>query len=84
LFQASGKKKRQKKVIEEGVVVMGTAVGSLVFYSMTKAQLLAHTEEAHSGHVTGIAWDPVNLSLYSCGADGYIVEWDPATTKVVR
>jgi WD40 repeat protein len=70
--------------MEEDVVVMGTAVGSLIFYSVAKSGLMGHTEEAHAGPVTGLTWDQTTLALYSCGTDGYIIEWDPESLKTVR
>lgn len=63
---------------------MGTAAGSLLFYSVTKSQVLAHTSEVHAGQVTGLTWCPVTLALYSCGEDGYAVEWDAENTTTVR
>jgi len=65
-------------------VVMGTAAGSLLFYSVTKSQVLAHTNEVHVGPVTGLSWSSTTLALYSCGEDGYVVEWDGESTTSVR
>ena len=63
---------------------MGTAVGSLLFYDVTQAELVAHSKEAHAGRVTGLAWSSTTLALYSCGEDGFILEWDPESTIVTR
>ncbi|CAL8090103.1 unnamed protein product [Orchesella dallaii] len=79
--QTSGKKKKRKRTVEGEVVVMGTATGALLFYGVTKAQLLSQHKDAHSGKVTGVSWSSSSLLLYSCGEDGHICEWDPETTK---
>jgi len=68
----------------EETIVMGTAVGSLLFYGVAKAQLLANTEITHTGKVTGLSWSSNSRRLYSCGEDGLIIEWDPETTSVLR
>jgi len=65
-------------------VVMGTAVGSLLFYSVTKSQVLAQTSDAHVGQVTGLTWSPTTLALYSCGEDGHVVEWDAESATSIR
>jgi len=65
-------------------IVMGTAVGSLLFYDVTQAELVAHSKEVHAGKVTGLAWSSTSLALYSCGEDGYILEWDAENTNVTR
>ncbi|ODM89696.1 WD repeat-containing protein 43 [Orchesella cincta] len=61
----------------------GPATGALLFYGVTKAQLLSQHKDAHSGKVTGVSWSSSSLLLYSCGEDGYISEWDPETTKSI-
>lgn len=63
---------------------MGTATGALVFYGVTKAQVLSQQKDAHSGRVTGLSWSATSLLLYSCGEDGYISEWDPEGNKSTR
>lgn len=65
-------------------MAMGTADGSLLFYSVAKSALLAHSKQGHSGPITGLAWSPVSLSLFSCGEDGFIVEWDAENARSVR
>jgi len=81
---SQGKQKtKRKKVIEGEVVVMGTGIGSLLFYDITKAQLISHSKDAHSGKVTGVSWSSSSLALYSCGEDGFIVEWDVESCKIV-
>ena len=63
---------------------MGTVVGSLLFYEVTKAELVSQYKEAHLGKVTGLSWSSTSLALYSCGEDGYVLEWDPENTKITR
>lgn len=79
-----GKKKKRRRTVEGDTVVLGTASGSLLFYGVTKAQLLSHQKDAHSGKVTGVSWSNKTLNLYSCGEDGYILEWEPEATKFIR
>ncbi len=88
LFLAShlqGKQKtKRKKVVEGEIVVMGTVVGSVLFYEVTKAALVSQHKEAHAGRVTGLSWSSTTLALFSCGEDGFILEWDPESTKITR
>ncbi|XP_021944574.1 WD repeat-containing protein 43 [Folsomia candida] len=78
---AQDKRKRKKRCFEGDLVAMGTADGSLLLYSVAKSQLLAHSKQAHSGPITGLTWNLNTLSLYSCGEDGFIVEWDAENAK---
>ncbi len=64
---------------------MGTADGRLLFYSVAKSCLLVDSKnEGHSGSVTGLAWSPISLFLYSCGEDGFIMEWDAENASRIR
>lgn len=79
-----GQKKKKKRTFEGDLVAIGTSAGSLFLYSFAKSQLVAHSAEVHAGAITGLTWNPVTLALYSCGEDGFIVEWDVENVKSVR
>jgi WD40 repeat protein len=65
-------------------LAIGTSAGTIFFYSFTKSELLAQTKEGHSGPISGLVWNPSTLSLYSCGEDGFIIEWDTENVKPLR
>lgn len=71
-----GKKKKRKKAIAGDVVVMGTTTGGILFYGVTKAQLLSQHKDAHASKVTDLTWSASSLLVYSVGSDGNVCEWD--------
>ncbi|CAG7825086.1 unnamed protein product [Allacma fusca] len=77
-----GKKKKRKRAVEGDVLVLGTAVGSLLFYDVAKSQLVKQSSKTSPGNVNALTWSPSTLLIYTCGADGIIREWDPETAKV--
>lgn len=73
-------------MIEGHVIAMGTVAGSLVLYDVCKAQVIAQSAKTAStaGNINALSWSPWNLSIYTCGADGIIREWDPESASLVR
>lgn len=80
-----GRKKKKKLVEVEGdIVVMGTSLGSIFVYDVARGELTVKSQEEHHGKVTGLSWSHLTLLLYSCGEDGFILEWDPVKCTVSR
>jgi len=64
------------------LIAIGTTAGSVLLYSVTKAELHTQMSGGHTDAVTGICWSSDSETLYSCSTDRHIVEWDVATASV--
>ncbi|XP_071793141.1 WD repeat-containing protein 43-like [Asterias amurensis] len=64
------------------LVAMGTQAGTILLYSIAKADIHRQMDGGHTDTVTDICWHPDGDTLYSCSEDQHIVEWDIDNSKV--
>lgn len=80
------KKKRRSSVSEpskqEDIVAIGTSSGSILLYSIIKADIQAQLDKGHSDSVNDLCWDEERGYLYSCGSDHHVIQWDVSTANV--
>ncbi|XP_078062152.1 WD repeat-containing protein 43 [Mustelus asterias] len=79
------KKRRSEDVKgdeELDLLAIGTAVGSILLYSIVKGELQSKLGGGHDSKVNCVRWHPENDCLYSCSDDKHIVEWSVPTGKV--
>lgn len=67
---------------ELDLLAIGTAVGSILLYSIVKGELQRKLSDGHNGKVNCVRWHQENDCLYSCSDDKHIVEWSVPTGKV--
>ncbi|XP_078503639.1 WD repeat-containing protein 43 isoform X1 [Lissotriton helveticus] len=80
------KKKRKSEAAEStgqfDLLAIGTAVGSILLYSVVKGELQSKLVSGHESKVNCIRWHRDNGCLYSCSDDKHIIEWNAHTCKV--
>ncbi|XP_072912111.1 WD repeat-containing protein 43 [Hemitrygon akajei] len=80
------KKKRRSEKVEANnevdLLAIGTAVGSILLYSLVRGELQRKLSDGHNSKVNCIRWHQENDCLYSCSDDKHIVEWSVPTGKV--
>ncbi|GCB62573.1 hypothetical protein scyTo_0009543 [Scyliorhinus torazame] len=80
------KKKRRSEDVngdeELDLLAIGTAVGSILLYSIIKGELQSKLGGGHDSKVNCVRWHQENDCLYSCSDDKHIVEWSVPTGKV--
>ncbi|XP_067883786.1 WD repeat-containing protein 43 [Heterodontus francisci] len=80
------KKKRRSEDVradeELDLLAIGTAVGSILLYSVVKGELQSKLGGGHDSKVNCVRWHQENDCLYSCSDDKHIVEWSVPTGKV--
>uniref|UniRef100_UPI00398F4E6E WD repeat-containing protein 43 n=1 Tax=Pristiophorus japonicus TaxID=55135 RepID=UPI00398F4E6E len=79
------KKRRSENVNadeELDLLAIGTAVGSILLYSIVKGELQSKLSGGHDRKVNCVRWHQENDCLYSCSDDKHIVEWTLPTGKV--
>ncbi|XP_051880568.1 WD repeat-containing protein 43 [Pristis pectinata] len=80
------KKKRRSEKVEASdeldLLAIGTAVGSILLYSIVKGELQRKLSDGHDSKVNCVRWHQENDCLYSCSDDKHIVEWSVPTGRV--
>ncbi|GCC30719.1 WD repeat-containing protein 43 [Chiloscyllium punctatum] len=80
------KKKRRSEdatgLEELDLLAIGTAVGSILLYSIVKGELQSKLGGGHDNKVNCVRWHQESDCLYSCSDDKHIVEWSVPTGKV--
>ncbi|KAJ8045383.1 WD repeat-containing protein 43 [Holothuria leucospilota] len=71
-----GDSETDQAIEETDLIAMGTIGGSVLIYSMRQGDLKSRLEKGHEDTVNDVCWDRLEDTLYSCGDDGNIVEWD--------
>ncbi|PIK43134.1 putative WD repeat-containing protein 43 [Apostichopus japonicus] len=67
----------ESQVVDEtDLIAMGTIGGNVLLYSMLQGDLKSRLERGHEDTVNDVCWHRLEDTLYSCGDDGNIVEWD--------
>ncbi|XP_048448535.1 WD repeat-containing protein 43-like, partial [Rhincodon typus] len=87
LRQEGPRKKKRRSEDEKGLeeldlLAIGTAVGSILLYSIVKGELQSKLGGGHDNKVNCVRWHQENECLYSCSDDKHIVEWSIPTGKV--
>ncbi|XP_038074199.1 WD repeat-containing protein 43-like [Patiria miniata] len=86
------KKRRSHKVLKRendvsavshsDLVALGTQAGTILLYSLAKADIHRHLDQGHTDKVNDICWHPDGETLFSCSNDQYIIEWDVKRSQV--
>lgn len=88
MCQLQKKRKHSIDVIQSvenlNLIAMGTAAGSILLYSLKKAELFTQMTNGHSDRVNAICWNVEDDSLFSCGGDHFIIHWSLTSSSVVQ
>ena len=58
------------------IVALGTASGSILLYSLNRAELVHELTGGHNGKVHSLCWNSDGTSLFSSSSDSKIIEWN--------
>ncbi|XP_022103802.1 WD repeat-containing protein 43-like [Acanthaster planci] len=64
------------------LLAMGTRAGTILLYSLAKADLHRHMDQGHTDKVNDMCWHPDGETIFSCSDDQHIVEWDATHGQV--
>jgi len=76
------KRRKTSRTASLQLLAMGTASGSILLYSVAKADLQSEMTGGHSGVVHAICWDDEGDAIYSCSSDQHVYCWSISTGNI--
>eukprot|EP01113_Clastostelium_recurvatum_P038730 TRINITY_DN5825_c0_g1_i1.p1 TRINITY_DN5825_c0_g1~~TRINITY_DN5825_c0_g1_i1.p1 ORF type:complete len:639 (+),score=163.39 TRINITY_DN5825_c0_g1_i1:95-2011(+) len=80
---SKGKQKKRERESDKALIALGEKKGGVVVWNMATGDIMQQwsggskgKEGGHNGPVTGLVFR--NTSLFSCGRDGKVIEWNVA------
>ncbi|XP_046400346.1 WD repeat-containing protein 43 [Ischnura elegans] len=86
LSPSSRKKKRKSDANDNfsDVLALGTTKGSIILYCVASGSAIGKLSDGHSKTVNDLSYSAKRNSLFSCGDDKLLVEWDVNQRAIKR